>query len=206
MKLSQAIAAAKAAGVQVSDIEAGTKARKAVPFSMGDGAPQLHVNDAGQLVPTDGAGVVLVDVRVLDILEEAQCAADARSFAKAQGVDDPREGNPIYDYALMVHVVVRATIDHDSPADKPEPFFDGGATQAWKLDRERIAMLYEHQASWQAACSPRKLNLSEGEFLGFVTSLVVDDSDAPFDSLPLATVRNSMRTLARLWLGSQPAK
>lgn len=206
MKLSQAIAAAKAAGVQVSDIEAGTKARKAVPFSMGDGAPQLHVNDAGQLVPTDGSGVVLVDVRVLDILEEAQCAADARSFAKAQGVDDPREGNPIYDYALMVHVVVRATIDHDSPADKPEPFFDGGATQAWKLDRERVAMLYEHQASWQAACSPRKMKLSEDEFIAWASSVAVDDSDAPFELLPLATVRNCTRTLVRLWFGSQSAK
>ena len=205
MKLSQAIAAAKAAGVQVSDIEAGTKARKAVPFSMGDGAVALDVNDAGQLVPRDGTGVVLVDVRVLDILEEAQCASDARAFATSQGVDDPKDGNPVYDYALMVHVVVRATIDHDSSVSAPEPFFDGGVSQAWKLDRDRIAMLYEHQASWQNACSPRKLQLTEGEFIGWVTSLAVDDSSAPFDSLPLATQQTCTRTLARLWLSSQPA-
>lgn len=195
MKLRQAIAAAKAAGVQVSDIEAGTKARKPVPFSMGDGAPTLSVDDAGKLSPVDGSGVVLVDVRVLDILEEAQCAASARSFAKSQGIEDAREGNPVYDYALMVHVVALAAIDHDSTADAPEPF--ATVAELWKLDRERVAWLYEHQASWQAACSPRKNVLSENEYVAFVTSLVVDDSDSPFDSIPLATLRSCMRTLAR---------
>ena len=65
----------------------------------------------------------------------------------------PASGDAIFEGWLHVLTVARACIDLDSPAEAPEPFFDGGPDQIRAhLDGETIRRLYRAQLAFQAEC------------------------------------------------------
>lgn len=171
-------------------ITQGTRARKAFPF-------QASTSSDGEPVQ--------VDLRPLTSAEEVDALAQARAYAVARGLVEPKEGQPVYDLAVMAFVVLLATLDHDSPADKPAPFFDD-VEQVLTLDRDRLSLLYEAQVSWQELCSPRPTKLSPEEYAGLVYALAteeVGDAVSPFVArLPRATLVSCARTMARQLLTS----
>lgn len=86
-------------------------------------------------------------VRHLMAEQEGEILAAARIFAKTNGVENPRQDDPIYLLGLMVATVQIGVVDPDAPS---EPFFDGGAPQIRRnLDRERIALLWARQGDFQ---------------------------------------------------------
>lgn len=102
---------------------------------------------------------MLVDLRPLTVAEHLECVSAAAARARAAGIMDPGDGDEIYDVALQIETILRATVDHDAPADAKEParFFESYEQIAEDegIQREHIAYLHEQQALWQAECSPR---------------------------------------------------
>lgn len=152
---------------------------------------------------TFGEASVVVDVRPLLVHEEIDALARARAHAQAKGLADPKEGEPVYDLAVMAHVAVLAAVDHDSPADAPVPFFDS-VDQALSLDRDRLHLLYESQTEWQQQCSPRKTTMTPEEYAGLVFALAggSEGADPFFNRLPRALLVSCMRTMAAQLLNS----
>lgn len=148
-------------------------------------------------IPLQDGVVATCSVRPLLGYEEAKILADARAYAKARGVDDPRDGNPIYELGVWVHTIVHGCVDSD---DASAPFFDGGADQILdRLDRDRIALLFEQQQTWQDECSPRQRSMSWEEYKATVVALAMsgDDADIPF-VLSRPVLRASfMRSMAK---------
>lgn len=167
----------------------GTRARKSVPFALAGHDP------------------VDVDVRPLTAAEELQALKQARSMATARGVDDPKEGEPMYDLCLMASVLLVGCIDHDSTATDPRPFFDN-VEQVLSLGRDHIVFLYEHHDAWQEQTSPRKKNLTTEEYMAVVMALASrEEGDLdPFVSWPRATLASCMRTMAQQLVNSLAAK
>jgi hypothetical protein len=139
-------------------------------------------------------------VRHLMADQEAGILADARAFAKARGVEDPRHDDPLYMLGLMVSTVQRGYVDADAPA---EGFFDGGAAQILQLlDQDRIAYLWARHGAFQDACAGRNVALTDGEVLARVSALAAADATDPgpvADLRPLQQ-RHLMRAMARLIL------
>ncbi len=138
----------------------GKRARKTFDFPM----PGTKVN-----FETGGfeGETIKVDVRPLSEPELFEVLDKSRAFAKARGVEQPEEGDPIYDEAIKLHTVALACIDSDSLVDAPAQFFDGGVSQILEndtLQREHIAFLYEQARLWQEECSPTRRNMTRTEY------------------------------------------
>lgn len=166
-------------------LAAGTAARKTVSFSL-PGCPETQV-----------------DLRPLTTAEEIDALEQALKIAKDRGVAEPREGQAIYDLALMASVLLRGVLDHESPANDPQPFFDE-LGQPLSLDRDRLVYLYEAHCSWQEHCSPRQMSLTTEQYIAFVAMLASGEGALPdpFGRWPQATLVTCMRTLARQLLNS----
>lgn len=108
-----------------------------------------------EIPPVDG-GDKLVDVllRPLDAIAEEDALYEARQRAISKGIIDPKPGEPIYDMALMVETISRGYLDVDSPKEKREPYFDGGADDVRNYGREAIHYLYQLHQTWQDEVSP----------------------------------------------------
>ncbi len=192
----------KASEVRAREIFKGKRARKTIPYPLEEGPLPLPVlEENGSISYPTAEHVVPVDVRVLTTAEELDARGAARALAKAKGVEEPAEGNDIYDLALMSEVVFRAYVDHDDQ-EGLSSFFDKGVEQVRELDADRLTYLYEQQLQWQALCSPRRGKLTGPEFISYVTALAVEEEDLPFDPCSLAMQRHSLRSLARLHLSS----
>ena len=151
------------------------------------------------LLPLPGREPVEVDVRPLSTTEGVEAHAQALALAKARGLETPRTGDTIYDLCLMAAVLVRGVLDHESPTDKPVPFFDS-VEQVMGLDRDRVVYLYEAHVAWQDQCSPRQLHLTEAQYVGLVLHLQsTEEGDLgdPFCSWPRSTLVTCLRTMAR---------
>lgn len=171
---------------KLSDIIKGRKARRKVPFP-------------GIIDSTPGAPEVVLDLQVLDGEQEAEALARARAFAVGKGVSAPKSGEPEYDLGLMVHTLLLAAIDHDSPDEAPAPFFASSEEILRHLDRERIAYLYTLQQLWQEDLSPTSSkNFSEDRI--FEIAIEAADEEDPlrfFEKLPPATLARCLVFTAR---------
>ena len=114
----------------------------------------------------------------------------------------------MYDLSVMAEICAVACVDHDSPADAPEPFFDGGVKQALELDTDRLTLLYQAFSEWSATCNPRRVNMSIADYMETVTALALteDGDDRFFDSLGSVMLRVCARTMARQLVISREPK
>lgn len=178
-------------------IARGPRARKRVKLPL----PGATVNaETGELE----GDVVELDVCGLNPIERSDVAARAREFAKARGVDDPRDEDELYEWGKVLHTLVLACVDKDSPEDAPAPFFDGGFEQLHKttlIGPEHVAFLYEQQQLWQDECAPGQKTMSPEEFLAAVVKTAGGDMSFFVNARP--GLRWSFtRTLAALHLSS----
>lgn len=134
----------------------------------------------------------------------------ARAAAKARGVEDPREGNPIYDQWVRRFTLLYACVSVPESADDPTPedpplFFDGGVEQIQRhLDRDRIAWLFAMQQQWQSLVSPRPRDMTRDEYLATVFAHATADvgDDLPFWRWHPALQESFLVTTACLCIGS----
>jgi len=190
-----------------SGIRLGTKARHAVPFPTRDAPLPLPVTVDGVVTYPEAEGVILVDVRPLSSDERRDALARAHEWVKSKGAE-PREGSTLYDLSVMAEICALACIDHESPADAPEPFFDGvdekgqqigAVAQALSLDTDRLTLLFQAFCDWEATCNPRRVGMSVVEYAMTVSGLAQteDGDDRFFDSLGPVMLRICARTMAR---------
>jgi hypothetical protein len=155
------------------------------------------------------AGVELpCKVRHLYAEQEVAVLAEARAFAKRHGVEDPRPDDPLYLVGLMVATLMRGYVDADSPPERLEPLFDGGAEQVLKnLDQDQIAHLWAVQSAFQDACSGRATAMTDAEVLGHVHTIALADPTDPAPVAPLRPLaqRQLMRGMAKLVLALMAA-
>jgi hypothetical protein len=150
-----------------------------------------------------GGVEVACRVRHLMADQEAAILQEARAFAKARGVDDPKPDDPLYLFGMMVSTVLRGYVDADGAPGELDPFFDGGVDQVLRhLDQDRIAYLWAAQCAFQDACSGRAVKLTDVEVLGRVHAIAAAE---PGDAAPFADLRpfqqqQLMRAMAKLIL------
>lgn len=146
-------------------IAKGTRARKRVKL------PLAGARCNAETFEFEG-DVVEVDLRALTPAEQSEVFSKARAFAIASSkVENPEDGDPLYDQAIILHTLVIACVDKDSPEDAPRPFFDGGFDQLHsteQLSGDHIAYLYEQQKLWEDEVSPRLMHLTEAQFMAGV--------------------------------------
>ena len=175
----------------------GPRARKRVKLPM----PGSSVDpETGEL----SGDVIELDVCGLNPVERSEVAARARAFAKARGVDDPRDEDELYEWGKILHTLVLTCIDKDSTEDAPSPFFDGGFDQLHEtklLGPEHVAFLYEQQQQWQDECAPGLKSQTPEEFWAAVVKTAAGDMSFFVNARP--GMRWSFtRTLAALHLSS----
>jgi hypothetical protein len=189
-----------------SQITKGTRARKTVALPMGNGPAFRPEMEEGGAVRFSPAGdFIPVDLRPLSPGELADALSKARARAIALGVVDPSDGNHIYDLAEMEYTLAMACVDHDSPADAPRPFFDGGVEQirsSAELGRDRLAFLFEQFQLFQDECSPTIAKVSAAEFMGSIAMLAGDEGASFFWSMGPTLRASCTLFLARQWLTS----
>lgn len=132
---------------------------------------------------------VAVLFRPLSVAEEMGAEADAIKACKAVGAE-AKTGQPIYEAARMVAILVAGCLDPDSPAgDARAPLFDGGSAQVCaELDTDTIGLLYEQHQVWQEQCSPSFRQKTDGQLFQIAKALAEDEHD------PLAFLRLSPKT------------
>lgn len=178
-----------------SEVAKGHKARKTIPFLMPNGTT--------------------VSIAVVPIFgdDEADVIREAREYAKARGVPEPKEDDPLYQRGLFIHTILRGCLDPDSPVDAPAPFFDGGVDQILDrthgLDRSRMVYLYEAQRAWQNEIAPVPTkDMGAIEFFVEVHrhANIEEGVDLPFESWPPPMRRTFALTMARTLTNSRLLK
>lgn len=174
--------------MKFSSLLLGKKAERAIDFP-------LVTGDELQTVPS-----VLVP---LTGTEESEVLAYALRFAKEKGAENPKEGEPLYDLAVMVGTIERGCLDPDSPKEARGSVFDGGAAQILdNLPRETIAFLYERQQQWQDECSPSVRKVTADQLVAEVIKLAEAEDDLPFVRLSPGLRWILARSMARQLLSS----
>lgn len=190
----------------------GKRARRTVHMPLGGAPLPSLVGADGQLQSAVMAeSTVAIALRVLTPGEQSDVLSRARADAKAKGVEEPRDGNPIYDLAEMEHTLLLASLDPDSPDDNPRPFFSSitEIRTSPELTRDHVAYLFELHQQHQDECAPLRQNVAIDEVMASLLVLASDDEGEArlfFDSLGPALRWIFMRTLARLWSNSPTPK
>lgn len=212
-----------------SDIMKGKRARRTVAFPLpntrisltsplagleakraADEAGKSQADAAtepGRSVPSAPAEPKLVDLVVLLGTEEADALAGARAYAVALGVADPQPNSPLFDLGLMAHTLLHGCVDHDSPEDKPTPFFESAEQILAGMTRDQITWLHTQHEVWVNQLSPVLKNGDENAFFAWVQETAESESPSDFfGKHGPALLWNFTTTLARLLLTLQPAK
>ena len=145
----------------------------------------------------------VITVAVVPLFGESEAAVlkDARAFAQARGIPDPKDGDELYELGRWIAVIVRGVIDPESPEDNPQPFFDGGAAQILDertgLGREWIALLFEAQQAWQDELAPRPKEMGAVEYFQAIANIIQAPprSELPFFRWRRVLQESFLRTL-----------
>jgi len=122
-----------------------------------------------------GATKVTCLIRHLMGAEEGKILRDARAYAVANGVADPKPEDPLYLLGNMYATVLYGYVDEQAPA---ELFFDGGAAQISAcFDRDQIAMLWARQQAFQDECSGMAAAVTDAEVLAWVYRIAMGGAD-----------------------------
>lgn len=152
--------------MKFSDIARGTRGDEEVELPRFEGQ-------------SEDAPAIKARVRALNGIEEEQALTAARKRAKADGVEDPKPGEPLFDLALMVETAAIAYLDLESPTDARKPFFDTGADaiRQW-YGREAITLLYEIQQDYQDRVAPTFAKLEPYDYYNGVLRLGEEDENS----------------------------
>lgn len=143
-------------------------------------------------LPMHKADPLKLGVRPLDVAEELSALAWARERAKADGVLEPKEDDPIYSRYLMAATLFRACVagkvDADGALSFPEddrelvPFFASPQEilSAPQMGRDRLAYLYELHEIWQDEVSPTSLTLKPAEIMDKAREIAGSSTPGPF--------------------------
>ncbi len=136
-----------------------------------------------------------IAIGVLPFGEEGDAYAEARKYAIAKGVTDPKKGEPIYERALALHIVYASCFDPDQLPDKRVRTFESTQEIEEVLDHDRVAMLFQWQRAWQREISPSPKGLTPQDYLKMVVSTAEaeEGEEIPFFSLPLTAQRTLLR-------------
>ena len=91
--------------MKFKDIQQGTQAREPI---------ELEIAGAK----------VTVDMRKLSIGERDTVLREARAAARMRNVENPRDGDALYDLQIKVRTLAIALVDPESAKEKPEPYFE----------------------------------------------------------------------------------
>lgn len=174
-----------------STVVAGARARKRIQLPL----PGAHVDaETGDWVgPT-----AELDVRALRDDEHTDVLREALGFARKRGLEKPEDGDALYERGKMLHTLAIACIDHESPPDNPQPYFDNGWEQIHKSDLmtpEVIGYLYLQQQVFQDEVSPLRKDMSPAEFYAAAISTAGGNMAFFVNSRP-GVQWNFLRTLA----------
>lgn len=151
---------------------------------------------------TDGKPFVVL-ARPLTGLEYESACASARVRAVEKGVENPVIGDPIYDLALMAHILAVGCVDPDSPPDARTPSFDSAAQILERMNPETIVFVHQNHEVWQDECSPSVHKIEDNEMYNKVSEVAGADGRATFMRFsPSTRVTFSLsmaRTLRELW-------
>lgn len=116
----------------------------------------------------------------------------------------PKEGDPIYDFALNLFTVLHGYDDPDSPGER---FFNLEEVRK-RLDRERIAYLAERQQAHQDSVSPSARKLDPEQYIEAVWAHAKAEEGAslPFERWPPALRRSFVRSMAVALATSPPSR
>lgn len=179
-------------------IAKGTRARKRIQLPMGAAQFDPEIGTWG------GGEIVDLDVRPINAVERSLVLERSRAFAKSKGVEDPTDGDELYDQARLLHTLAIACVDKDSPESDPKPFFDGGFEQLHTtelLTTDHIAYLFEQQQLWEDECSPRLKKQTPGQFMATILSIAGGDMSFFVGARP-GMLWSFTRTLAALHANS----
>ncbi len=159
-----------------------------------------HLSDPETVEIAPGVSITF-RMRPLAPFETIAVLSAARGEAKAQGVDDPDAGEPIYELAREIHTLAFGLVDADSKSDDPKPFFDGGAAQvrgSKLLTNDAIGYLFALWEHWYETVSLQKGELNEIEYNRVMQEVGVGNA-RPFLRLRQGARWNFTRTtVARL--------
>lgn len=163
-----------------STVVQGTRARKPVKLPL-PGA-QYNVEKNEWVGPVED-----LVLRALRDDEHADVVTEAKAFAIKRGVENPEDGDPLYEKGKMLHTLALACLDKDSPLEKPEPYFDLGWEQIHKAENltpEVIAYLYFQQQLWQDEVNPLNGSLNNTEFMAAAIKTAQGDMSFFVNSRP----------------------
>lgn len=153
----------------------------------------------------DGKPFVVL-ARPLTGLEHEEAHAAARARAVDKGVADPRLGDPVYDIALMAHILAIGYVDPDSSPDARTFSFSSAEEVLKELHPEEIVYLHHRHEVWQDECSPISERMTDGNLLEKVREVAGPDGQATFMRLSPATQVNFAISTARTLLPLLEAK
>jgi hypothetical protein len=164
---------------------------------------RARINPAtGEWESDEGGTITALDVRPINPIEHTTIVEKARAFAISKGVEAPKDGDELYEDAKILHTLVIACIDKDSPEKDPRPFFEGGFDQLHGTELllpDHIGYLYEQQQLWQDQCSPRFTHQTPGQFMAAVVKAAGGDQSFFVGARP-GMRWDFTRTLAAAWL------
>lgn len=182
-----------------SDVTQGVRARKPIKLPL-PGA-QIDGETGAWVGPT-----VDLDVRVIKEDEHAVILGQALAFARKHGLQDPGDGDPLYEQGKMLHTLAIACLDPESPKDAPAPFFDGGWEQIYTsevMTPEVTAYLYLQQQLYQDEVNPLLKTMSPTEFMAAAIKTAQGDMSFFVNSRPgmqwsflLTTVKQLLSALS----------
>lgn len=158
----------------------------------------------------EGGKPFVVLVVPLTGLEYLSACAFARAHAVENGVPNPGIGDPIYDLALMAHVLFQGCLDPDSPENARSMSFSSAVSVLDSMSPETIVYVHERHELWQNECSPNVHSFGGDDALFAAVSEVAGPTGrATFmrfsPSMRLSFSVSTARTLKALW-DSQRAK
>lgn len=188
--------------MKLKDIIAGTRAIHRVRL------PLVNVPSGNAIAPSElaaqrerdqaaappgqaafSADSVEVGVRVLTGLESQEILKEARAYAEKHGSKRPEPGDPLYDFGLRLYTVALSTVDPDSDARNPEPFFGvRGSVQSAAdeilssphIGRDGILYLSEQQQVWQDLLNPQELKVTPERLYELVGEVAASQDADPF--------------------------
>ncbi len=192
-----------------SDVIQGARARKPIKLPL----PGAQIDsETGQWL---GATVDLL-VRPLIDEEHTRVLKHALAFARKNGLEEPGEGDPLYERGRMLETLAIACLDTDSTDDLPIPFFDGidaktkehvGAVAQIQrseiMTPEVVSYLFLQQQMFQDEVNPLLHTMSPGEYMAAAIKTAQGDMSFFVNSRPgmqwsfvLTTVKQLLSALS----------